>query len=109
MITAKTSVSKQEVLIEVLTETQLGTPAGRQTETTSIRDVEERLGTAYERAKEIIGSIATDFGAVLEKAAATDKVELEFSMGLSSTSGLWVISAKGECALKVKLTWERSR
>ncbi len=108
MIAARTSLNNKEILIETLGEQVelVGQAAGRQTEVTGIED---NLRDAYERAKQMIGGIASDFAASFkEKLATAQKVELEFSLGLSSTSGLWVISAKGEAALKVRMTWDGS-
>ena len=107
MIAATTSLGDKQILIETLSESVeiAGTPAERQTEETGIED---NLKNAYAGAKEIIGTMAADFaGSLKDKLATAQKVEVEFSLGLASTSGLWVISAKGECALKVKMTWEK--
>ena len=107
MIAARTFLDTKEILIEVIPESVdiVGGTGQRQTEVTGIED---NLKDAYAKAKDLIGSIASDFAAFLKtKAATAKKVEIEFSLGLSSTSGLWVISAKGEAAFKVKMTWEQ--
>jgi len=96
------------ILIEAVGEgvEVLGKPVvGRQTKTTGI---DNRALDAYNDAKLAITAIAKDIGtqfdALADKARPT-RVELEFSMGFSASTGVWVITAKGESALKVKLTW----
>lgn len=109
MLVAKTSVGKEEVLIEVVKEhiEIAGATDKRQTEPTGIEDA---LGEAYERAKVVITTIAADFATSFKAALASgQKIELEFSLGLSASSGLWVISGKGEAAMKVKMVWEEKK
>jgi hypothetical protein len=106
MLVARTSVGTQPILIET-TEDDVeiaGEAAERQTQPTSIEDT---LGDAYQRAKDVITTMATDFANNLKAAVASgQKIELEFSLSLSAKSGLWVISGKGEAAIKVKMVWE---
>jgi len=106
MLVAKTSVGSNVILIETDDEdvTFTGSKADRQTELTSIP---ESLGEAYERAKGVILTIATDFANELKAVvASTQKIEIEFALNLSSSTGLWVMTAKGGASLKVKMIWE---
>jgi hypothetical protein len=107
MLVARTSVGKQAILIETIEQDVeiVGGAGERQTEPTAIEDT---LGEAYERVKDIIKTMATDFAENLKAAvAAGQKIELEFSLGLSASSGLWVVSGKGEAGIKVKIVWEK--
>jgi len=109
MIVAKTSLGNNELLIEALDESVeiAGGASVRQTEGTAIED---KLQDAYGRVKSIISSMAGDFAESLkQKMASGQSVELEFNLGLSASSGFWVISGKGECAIKVKMIWEADR
>lgn len=105
MLVARTSVGKQAVLIETVEEGMeiIGAQRERQTQPTAIEDT---LGEAYERVKEVITTIATDFSENLKELIASgQKVELEFNLALSASTGLWVISGKGEAAIKAKIVW----
>jgi non-canonical (house-cleaning) NTP pyrophosphatase len=107
MLVAKTSIGKQAILIETVEDDVqiVGDEGGRQTQPTAIEDT---LGEAYQRAKDVITTMAADFAKdIREFVTSGQKVELEFSLGLSATSGLWVISGKGEAAIKVKMMWEK--
>jgi hypothetical protein len=109
MLVARTSIGKQPVLIETVQEgiEIVGQGSGRQTQPTAIEDT---LGDAYNRVKEVITTIAADFDKNLKEFIASgQKVELEFSLGLSASTGLWVISGKGEAALKAKIVWEEKK
>jgi hypothetical protein len=109
MLVAKASVGKQPILIETVQEgIEIVGPGGeRQTQPTAIEDT---LGDAYQRMKEVITTIAADFGKNLKEFIASgQKVELEFSLGLSASTGLWVISGKGEAAIKAKIVWEEKK
>ena len=37
--------------------------------------------------------------------AAPTQVEMEFSMGFSAKANAWILTAKGDHALKVKMIW----
>jgi hypothetical protein len=95
MLVVKTSVGDESVLIEAVEEQieVVGAWGQRQTEPTSIEDT---LGEAYQRVKYLISTIATDFATDLKTVLATgQKIELEFSLGLSASSGLWGDKRKG--------------
>jgi hypothetical protein len=69
--------------------------------------IEEELKEAY--AKAIIKGIAEDIGAELNTFQAETRpkqMEIEFNMGLSAEAKAWIIGAKSDYALKVKMTWE---
>ena len=106
MIASKTSLRNDEILIEAMEESiqVAGEVSGRQTEVTGIED---NLKEAYGTVKNIITTMAGDFAESLkDKVIAGQKVEVEFNLGLSVTSGFWIMSGKGECAIKVKMIWE---
>jgi hypothetical protein len=105
MLVAKTSVGSQSILIQTIEDSDVevaGSRDERQTEPTAIG-----VGEAYQRAKAIIATIAADFASDLKTAVASgQKIELEFTLGLSASSGLWMITGKGEAVIKVKMIWE---
>lgn len=109
METVRTSIGDTEVLIAAIDENVeiLGAPpGGRATRTTGITD---DLRHAYEKAKTVIAEIASDIGKQMHDVAATSRpaeLELEFDLGFSAQAGAWVITGKGECALKVTMTWK---
>lgn len=37
-----------------------------------------------------------------------DKIEMEFGATVTADCKLWIVSGKGDYAIKVKLTWEKS-
>jgi hypothetical protein len=81
----------------------VGDADGRQT-----TGIKEDLANAYDNAKETIKAIAQDFAQTFQDAVSSaKKVEMEFNMGYSASGGIWVLSGKADCALKVKITWER--
>jgi hypothetical protein len=105
-VSGKTTIGNEEVLIEVAEDDLklVGAAYKRQTEPTAIED---KLGEAYVRVKGLIRTIAADFSNTLKDVLASgQKIEMEFSLGLSASSGLWVISAKGEAAIKITIAWE---
>jgi hypothetical protein len=107
MLVARASVGAQAILIETIADNVevVGGTGRRQTEPTAIEDT---LGEPYQRAREVITAIAANFSTIVkEMMASGQKIELEFSMGLSASAGLWVISGKGDAAIKVKMIWEK--
>src|SRR5580698_4324136 len=102
MLVARTKAGQSTILIETIEEPieMAGQEEDRQTEETGIED---RLKDAYSRLRTIVTAMADDFRDAAEKiSGAGKKLELEYSLGLSASSGLWVISGKGECGVKVK-------
>jgi hypothetical protein len=103
------AIGGAEVLIEVLddeVEVLGAVRPGRATQTTGVT---EDLRQAYAKAKLAISEMAKDMGQELRQLAAATRpkqVELEFNMGFSATAGVWVVSGKGDCGLKVKMTWQ---
>lgn len=110
MRAVSTTIGDTEVLIEAL-EDELeilgAVRGGRATQTTGV--VEDELRHAYEKAKSTIKEMAQDIGQELRQLTTTARpkqVELEFNMGFSASAGVWVVSGKGDCGLKVKMTWQ---
>ena len=71
--------------------------------------IEEELKEAYAKAKAVIKGIAEDIGGglnALQVETRPKQMEIEFSLGLSAEAKAWVIGAKTDYALKVKMTWE---
>lgn len=69
--------------------------------------IEDEIKKSYQNLKTVIKDIAEDVGSELrrmQKNTCPKEIDIEFSLGLS-TGGVWVI-AKGDCVLKVKMTWE---
>lgn len=70
--------------------------------------IEEKLQEAYAKAKSVIKNIAEDIGGGLNTLNAETRpkqLEIEFNMGLSSEAKAWVLGAKSNCGLKVKMVW----
>lgn len=109
MQAVRTSIGDTEVLIEAIDENVevLGAPAGgRATRTTGITD---DLRQAYAKAKTVIAEIADDISKEMQDVSAASRpaeLALEFDLGFSVQAGAWVITGKGECALKVTMTWK---
>jgi hypothetical protein len=109
MRTVRTTIGNTEVLIEAIDENVevLGPPAGgRATRPTSITD---DLQKAYGKAKAIIAEIAEDISKEIHEVSSASRpaeLALEFDLGFSAQAGAWVITGKGECALKVTMTWK---
>ena len=71
--------------------------------------IEDKLKEAYGKAKSVIKSIAEDIGDELNSLQINKRpkqMEIEFNIGLSAEAGVWVLGAKNDYALKVKMTWE---
>lgn len=71
--------------------------------------IEEELKEAYAKAKAVIKGIAEDIGRglnTLQAEARPKQMEIEFNMGLSAEAKAWIIGARTDYALKVKMTWE---
>jgi hypothetical protein len=69
----------------------------------------EELKEAYAKAKAVIKGIAEDIGTglnTLQAEARPKQMEIEFTLGLSAEAKAWIIGAKTDYALKVKMTWE---
>ena len=74
--------------------------------------IEEKIKEAYARAKGVISGIAEDMGAELGNIRSDvrpKQMEIEFTMGLSAEAKAWVLGAKNDYALKVKMTWESGK
>ena len=70
--------------------------------------IEEDIQDAYVKAKTIIKNVAKDLGNDLNdfrEESNVKQMEVEFSLGFSAQTNVWVIGAKTDSALKVKLTW----
>lgn len=64
---------------------------------------------AYDAVKDVIRSVAEDVGEHLrsiDHLLRPKQAEMEFSVGFSTETKAIVVAAKGEAALKVKLTWD---
>jgi hypothetical protein len=109
MKTVSEQIENTKILIETMDESVevVGTDQhGRATVTTSMN---ERIAKAYEEAKDTIAAIALDMGKEFDSLKGQTRpkqLELEFAMGFSASAGVWVITAKGDAALKVKLIWQ---
>ncbi len=71
--------------------------------------IDERVRDVYAKAKAIIRSVAEDIGgelASIRTDARPKGMEVSFNMGLSAEAGIWVLTARGDCALNVKMVWE---
>jgi hypothetical protein len=71
--------------------------------------IEEEIKEAYAKAKAVIKGIAEDIGTelnTLQAEARPKQMEIEFNLGLSAQARVWIVGAKTEYALKVKMTWE---
>jgi hypothetical protein len=104
MIVARTSLKDQEILIEAVDE-QVEYAGPSTTPRTVDTGIEDKFKGAYDSLKSVVSTIAADFANSFT-AAKGQKIELEFSMSLSATTGVWIVSGKGECAIKVKMVWE---
>lgn len=104
----RTKIGTADILVETIDDPLevIGqTGSERLTETTGVVD---QLKDAYGKAKTTIKEIAQDVGQDLVHLGGDnrpEKVELEFGLGLSAGAGVWIITAKGESVLKVKMTW----
>jgi|SRR5580704_11642607 hypothetical protein len=111
MQAVRTSIGGTEVLIESMdneVEVLGGPPGERATQTTSLAD---DLRRSYAQAKAVIREIAADVGDEVHKvtaAARPAEVQLEFDLGFSAQLGAWIIAGKGDCALRVTMTWKFS-
>lgn len=106
----KESIGNTEVLIQTTDIELIGAEDDFGTTTTSVDPKE--IENVYGRAKSIIRAIAEDIGADLkgmgQNAIKPNKVEMEFNLGFSARANAWFISAGGDYALAVKMTWELS-
>jgi hypothetical protein len=108
MQTVRASIGDAEVLIEAIDSDVeiLGAPAGtRATQATGMAD---DLRRSYAQAKSVIREIADDIGNELHQLAASSRpsgLQIEFDLGFSAQVGAWVITGKGDCSLKVAMTW----
>lgn len=79
---------------------------GRRTQTTGVAD---QLKDSYDKAKTVIKEIAEDIGqhlTTVRTGSRPKRVDIEFGLNLSGSTGVWVVTGKGECTLKVKMAWE---
>jgi hypothetical protein len=109
MKAVQTKIGSAAVLIE-MTDEPLEiygqTQEGRKTQTTGVAD---QLKDSYDKAKTVIKEIAEDIGqqlTILSAGSRPKQVDVEFGLSLSASAGVWVVTGKGECALKVKMSWE---
>jgi hypothetical protein len=83
------------------------TATGRATQLTGVGDKMENL---YGKLKVMLREIATDLGSEFKNIQANSRpksVEMEFQIGLSAEVGpVWLLGAKGNYAMKVKMTWD---
>ena len=77
---------------------------------TQLTGISHPVQAAYHNLKTTIHAIAEDIGSQLTtiRAGAQPKsVQMEFSLGLSAQAGpIWLVSGRGDYALKVTITWE---
>ncbi len=69
----------------------------------------DEMKDVYKNAKAIIRGIAEDFGKELDstrEVAHVKQMEVEFSLGLSVEGKAWILGAKNDYSLKVKLVWQ---
>jgi hypothetical protein len=112
MKAVKTDIGEMTVMIETMSEPievvgDAG-PGRRTVETGLASDLRD----AYTGAKEVIAKMTTDLGDQmnsLPSISAPTSFELQFGMALSTEGRFWVVSGKGDCTLKVKLTWQRDK
>ena len=109
MKAVKETIGNISVLIETMEE--IPEIVGRTDEGPDIVDtgIEEELKEAYAKAKGVIKGIAEDIGTglnAIQAEARPKHMEIEFTMGLSAEANAWIIGAKTEYVLKVKMTWE---
>lgn len=74
--------------------------------------LEDKLAGAFLEARSVIRSIANDFATdfqTVPEASRPKQVDVEFSLALSMQGSMWILTSKGEGALKVKMSWELKR
>ena len=109
MKAVKETIGNTSVLIQTMEETPeivVGAEKGPDIVDTEIG---EELKEVYAKAKAVIKGIAEDIGTglnALQADARPKQMEIEFTMGLSAEAKAWIIGAKTDYALKVKMTWE---
>lgn len=107
MNTIKTKAGDADIFIQVIDDEPLDTTPngeGRQTTQTGLK---EDVTEAFQKAKEVIFEIAKEFGEEVKKnIPKPDKVEIEFSLALSSKASLWILSCGSDAAIKVKMQWD---
>jgi hypothetical protein len=109
MKAVKETIGNTPVLIQTMGESP--EIVGRADEEPDIVDtgIGDDIKDAYAKARAVINGIAEDVGAGLNSLQAEKcptQMEIEFSLGLSAEAKAWVIGAKTDYALKVKITWE---
>ena len=70
--------------------------------------IKEDIQDAYAKARDVIKNVAKDFSNDLNdfrEESGVKQMEVEFSLGFSAQKNIWVVGAKVDSALKVKLTW----
>ncbi|WP_339138418.1 MAG: CU044_2847 family protein [Candidatus Electrothrix sp. GW3-4] len=70
--------------------------------------IEDDIQDAYAKAKTVIKNMAKDLGNDLNKfreESGVKQMEVEFSLGFSAQTKVWVIGVKADSVLKVKLIW----
>lgn len=103
------TIGKTEILIQTVDVEVLGDQSGKYgTTTTSVSP--EEIKDVYTRAKSVIKAIAEDVGTEMSKLGKDVKgpstVDLEFHLGFSAKANAWFLSAGGEYALAVKMSWD---
>lgn len=71
--------------------------------------IEEQFRGAFASARTVIRSMANDIASEFKqipKAARPKQIDVEFSLALSTAGTVWILTSKGECTLKVKMSWE---
>ena len=69
----------------------------------------DEIKNVYSGAKSIIKYIAEDIGNELNNLQTEippKQVDIEFNMGFTAQAGIWILGAKNDFALKVKITWD---
>ena len=71
-------------------------------------EIAKATGAAFKSGLGAIGKLVTTLEESVDAMEKRpDKIEMEFGATLSADCKLWVVSGKGDYALKVKLAWER--
>jgi Trypsin-co-occurring domain 1 len=73
--------------------------------------IEDRVQSAYVKARSLIKRIAEDIGEDLGAAhamgsAQLKQVEVSFSLGFAAKADAWILGTSGQYTLNVKIVWE---
>ena len=109
MKTVKETIGNTSVLIQTMDEELEVINADQEGPDIVDTGIEEEMKEAYAKAKSVIKGLAEDMGNELgniQRDARPKQMEIEFNLGLSAQAGVWILGAKTDYALKVKMTWE---